>query len=173
MGDLRQEPYPLIVGAVDHHRRADQICADGHISGGRTEVGRLLLVDHLLDVGTALAAVLPGPREGQPPFLGKLRGQLADQGPVVLDEVTVRVHSPPIFAEVLNQELADLGAKGLLFLSKAEVHDFDSEQGRLHQALSADLVKGLLHRRDGVVDVLLGVGRRHHEPGTPLYAPVQ
>ena len=112
----------LLLGAVEHERGADHVGADAHVARGRAEVGGLLVVNHLLDVGPALAAVLLWPGEGEPAALGHLGRQLADVEPVLVVEVGVGVDAAPVLAQVIREEVADLLAECFLFIRETVVH---------------------------------------------------
>ena len=65
-------------------------------------------------MGTALAAVLLRPGEGQPTALGQLGGEPPDARPVLILEIGVGIDAGPVGAKLRCEEVADLLPERLL-----------------------------------------------------------
>jgi len=120
----RHEPLFLLLGSVDHQRRAHP--GNAHVeAGGRAGIGHLFVVDHLGHYRSARAAVLLRPGERDPAPVRQLLLEL-------LREVPLRSHSHlalgvellvPAGGQLRAEELLYLGAERLFFIVESKVHN--------------------------------------------------
>src|SRR5215211_637364 len=120
--DAGQVAILLLLGAVEHHRRADP----GHphaAAAGRAVVGHLLVVDELGHVVGVEAAEVLRPGHRQPLALGQLARELAGELPGGIVVALAVLTAPlPAGGQLLIEEPAHLRAKRFLLRRELELH---------------------------------------------------